>query len=394
MLNELRGLAKVIDDIKLAIERDAPDLLTAGFNAYGQYAFMLSAEGQHRYLMEKQLSLESINLAFRQRLLMQSGDKKPRLSEASVRVLLQNTPLNLPLCSKVADEYPECMGLLAEQIFINPYWLSRSFDNSGSMVERFVSKLAQKQPVMTQAILTQVMELIDPQQMGFQFVDVLFDSIEKFDSFDFEFRSMIDRKKSLISSSLGCMIESKVKGIISISTAAKVRKLNIPDLTAHVLSPEFMVEFTATEQKQLHELASGDLHLNDENIQTFVAFDQNRGSKHSFITSLFLANKDIFLNKYSNALVSSFESQPTRLAQGLGMIVSATELLKKLGLYDPSRFIEITEDLYELLQKDEGLSPVSARIFVKHLPAEVIKNSSLMESSAVARELLEADLGI
>ena len=398
MLEELRDLTKVLADIKNAIDQDAAQALDGLFKKYGQYAQMLCAEGHHRHLADKQLSLMSINLKCRQRLIQQGNGDKPPLSDATMRLLIGQVPLDAQLSLQLMKTYPACTGLLAEQIFINPGWMAQQFDDFNSTPEEIIALLVKHDPVIAQGILTRVFELIDPQMVGVQFVKTMFKALPALGPIDSEFRAAFGAKHKLILSTLDHMLESGSGANAPIELIATVRELCVPELTKVLLRREHLKNFDEDGQKQLVKLLDRDLPFDSEALAYCILVDQGAGKKEqSFATALYMANPHLSIYDLSEAMVSTWASwranNDTHVAS-LEVIAKTATLLQILGVYDEERCSILLHDLFAQMQADPHAQSRAGAIFVKHLPKELLLASGLVEHPEVARELLEYDLGL
>ncbi|AYG48014.1 hypothetical protein DV532_27420 (plasmid) [Pseudomonas sp. Leaf58] len=398
MLEELRNLTKVLADIKTAIDQDATQALDGLFKTYGQYAQMLCAEGHHRHLADKQLSLMSINLKCRQRLIQQGNGDKPSLSDATMRLLIGQVPLDAQLTLQVMKAYPACTGQLAEQIFINPGWMAQQFDDVNSVPEEIIALLVKHDPVITQGIVTRVFELIDPQMVGVQFVKTMFKALPSLSPIDSEFRAAFGAKQKLVISTLNYMLESGGGAKASIELIATVRELCVPELVKVLLRSEHLKKFHENEQEHLTKLLDRDLPFDSEALAYCIQVDQGAGNKEqSFATALYLANPHLSIYDLSEAMVSTWTNWRANNGTpeaSLQVIAKTANLLQTLGVYDKTRCSALLEDLFAQMQADPRTQARAGALFAKHLPKELLLASSLVEHPEVARELLEFDLGL
>ncbi|MDT8925343.1 hypothetical protein RBE51_21340 [Pseudomonas taiwanensis] len=398
MLEELRNLTKVLADIETAIDQDSTQALDGLFKTYGQYAQILCAEGHHRYLADNQLSLMSINRKCRQRLILQDNGDKPALSDATIRLLIGQVPLNAPLTLHLMKAYPACTVLLAEQIFLNPGWLVQQFDNIHTVPEEIITLLVKNAPVVAQGILTRIFDLIDPQMVDAQFTHTIFKVLPSLGPIDAEFRTIFNEKRKLIISSLNYMLESGAGANASVELIAKVRELCVPELTEALLCHEHLRKFGKNEQEHLVKLLDRELPFDSQALVTCLREDLHPWSNdHSFATALYLANPHLSIYDLSEALVSTWAaSNPGRNihAASLEVIAKTATLLKTLGVHDEERCSTLVQDLFAQMQADPRVQEQAGTTFAKHLPKELLLASSLVEHPEVARELLEFDLGL
>lgn len=398
MLEELRNLTNVLADIKTAIDQDSTQALDGLFKTYGQYAQLLCAEGHHRHLADKQLSLMSINLKCRQRLIQQgNGDKLP-LCDATIRLLIGQVPLDAQLTLQLMKVYPACTGLLAEQIFLNPSWLVQQFDNIHTVPDEIITLLVENDPVIAQGILTRIFELIDPQMVDGQFIQTMFKVLPLLGPIDTEFRAFFSDKRRLVISALKYMLESGYGASASVELIAKVHELCVPELTKALLCHEHLRRFGKNEQEHLAKLLDRELPFDSQSLAACIREDQVASNNdHSFATALYMANPHLSIYDLSEAMVSTWSAwKPKRdpHAASLGVIAKTATLLQTLKVYDEARCCALVQDLFAQMLADPHAQARVGATFAKHLPKELLLASGLVEHPEVARELLEFDLGL
>jgi hypothetical protein len=396
MMEELKGMTEVIENIKVAIDQDCTQKLGILFATYGQYAQILSTAGNHRFLQSKELSLLTINLKLRQRLIQQNSGDKPRLCESTVKMLLGQVPIDNQLALAVMKAYPDSTSIIARDAFLNPYWLANCFDNSNSTVEEVLSLLVANEPDLGQGILTRVFEVIPTHLVGIQFVRCFLSSLPALGALDSELRAVVSDRQSLLLDTLMLIAERASPEVATPAVLAKVHDLGTPELTKALINIDHLPEFGERQQAELHLLIHKDLPFTPESLNHCIAFDQRKtGAKaSSFVTALFMCSSVLSLHELSDAMAETWRGSPSKLLTTLWLVANSIAVLKTQGLYDERRACALVEDLY--LQTSEIIQDANkaADAFVKVLPEDLIKASGLIEHPEIALEMLQTDLGL
>jgi hypothetical protein len=395
MLEELRGLADVVENIRNAIDEDAPEALESLLATYGQYAQVLSAEGQHRYLADDNFSLKAITLKLQQRLNQQKNGDKAKLSEQSLAILIDHLPMNRHVAAQVMKFYPAAIAQMARMLFLNPYSIANGFDNTDHASAKIIEALSDHAPEMAQAIITRVIKVVPVHMIGSEFVSTILTALPKLGPLDSEIRTAIHERKKLFLSTLAYMVDIGEGELSNLPLIAKVHELALPELISTLLHPNHMRTFEESHKEGLTALLHIDLPFDSETLDDSLALDQRKyGKTPSLVTTLYLSSSVLSIYDLSKALEKRWKAEPDRREATYMMISKSVKLLKSMGLYNEQRACTLIEDLFLSIPEHELDEGNACREFSKHLPEDLIRASSLIQNPVMARECLELDLGL
>lgn len=400
MKEELQALRRVVNDLKAAIDNNAPEVLAELFKTYGQYAQMLCAEGLHRHLSDESLSLEGVRRHMTGKSLTAELHGRHIDSEVG-RLVLENTPANLHNYQWFIKRQPEYAPTIANTLQANPSLLFNGFESSKEeSAMTIMNHLAKALPEQTQAILIDLMREIPGQDVGLKFVSGLVNWLQCFDYLDVDLRAVIADRQRLIIPVFDLLTDdSTIHEFGTPCAYLAFHKLRNPEILKALMKVDFFAQLgeTSSALKAQEILPLLDISLPLDAELTLSYLDASRSNADSapavFMTMLYLGNAQLPLEHLVEAYAMKWIEPPSRRVFAYEQIKLAIPLLKEIDRYDEARTIDLIEQMHALLDASPAYGGTGLdEEFARFLPRDLLLKTHFNER--IAKDVLEIDLGL